>query len=80
LGDLNLEIIKTVRNNKNLCLSLHPDNVFKATWDIIGLIFLIYQAVMIPFRVSFNYYAAGTAENFEKFIDFFFLFDICNFH
>ena len=48
----------------------------KATWDIIGLIFLIYQSIIIPYRVSFNSYATGGFDVFEKLIDFFFIFDV----
>jgi len=33
---------------------LMPENPFKIAWDLLGIGFIVYQAVMIPYEVGFN--------------------------
>lgn len=59
LGDLNLTMITkatlgTVVETK--CLKfpvLKPDSTIKIVWDMAGIFIILYQSVMIPYRLSF---------------------------
>jgi len=55
---------------------LYPDSSLKAVWDIIGLIFIIYQSIIIPYRLSFEVEAEGSFYIFETLIDVCFMTDI----
>ena len=52
--NLNLQIIKSRRLKKKRCQPIEPDSNFKSAWDIVGLLLIIYEAIVIPYRVSFN--------------------------
>lgn len=45
-------------------------------WDIIGLIFIIYQSLVTPFRIGFNDNAVGFLAVFENLIDLYFIIDL----
>ena len=47
-----------------------------ATWDILGLVFIIYQSVVIPFRLCFTIEAEGAWFFIETAIDVSFMLDI----
>jgi hypothetical protein len=80
LGDLNLRAIKSKKTKKcwlNKYLKpVEPDSTFKTTWDLVGLILILFEAILIPYRVSFNIPTAGSFTGFEYFIDAFFITDI----
>ena len=52
--NLNLQTIKSKRLKKKRFNPIEPDGNFKSSWDIIGLLLIIYEAIVIPYRVSFN--------------------------
>lgn len=33
---------------------IYPDATFKGMWDLLGLLFIIYQSIVIPFRLCFD--------------------------
>lgn len=47
-----------------------------ATWDVLGLIFIIYQSIIIPFRLCFSIEAEGAWFFIETTIDISFMVDI----
>lgn len=53
-----------------------PDSPYLATWDVFGLIFIIYQSIIIPFRLCFDVDAQGSTYYFEFMIDISFMIDI----
>lgn len=53
-----------------------PDSQAMATWDVLGLIFIIYQSVVIPFRLCFGIEAEGAWFFIETAIDISFMLDI----
>jgi hypothetical protein len=55
-----------------------PDSSFKAGWDLTGLFFILYEAIVIPYRVGFNVSSAGFFFVIELMIDIFFITDMCN--
>jgi hypothetical protein len=55
---------------------IHPDSAFKIIWDILSLFFVVYQCLMIPFRISFDYEPSDGLNYFEVIQDMFFLVDI----
>lgn len=55
---------------------LYPDSTFKAVWDIVGLLFIIYQSIFIPYRLCFEVEAEGGFYIFESLIDISFMLDI----
>ena len=78
LGDLNLRAIKFKKNKIKKFRPFEPDSTFKTTWEMTGMILILYEAISIPYRVSFNIPYEGTVAIFEYAIDIFFLFDIGN--
>ena len=52
--NLNLHTIKTKKLNRKKCNPIEPDSNFKSSWDIIGLFLILYEAIVIPYRVAFN--------------------------
>jgi len=48
----------------------------KVVWDLIGMVFIIYQGILVPFRICFESQAYGILGVFELIQDFYFLFDI----
>lgn len=52
-----------------------PDGNFKISWDMLGMLFIIYEVLMIPLKISFEFENGGL-DVFEWIIDVFFLTDI----
>jgi hypothetical protein len=76
LGDLNLRAIKFKKNVKKRFRPFEPDSTFKTSWDIFGMFLILYEAIFIPYRVSFNIPIEGLFLMFAFFIDCFFITDI----
>ncbi len=57
-------------------LILLPDNKNKVVWDLIGMVFIIYQGILVPFRICFEIQAYGGMAVFELMQDFYFMLDI----
>ena len=55
---------------------IQPDSTFKGIWDLLCLMFIIYQSILIPFRLCFEVDAAGGLFYFEMIIDITFMMDI----
>jgi len=77
LGDLNLKTIKYKRLKKKKCNPIFPDSNFKTGWDFTGLFLILYEAILIPYRVAFNIPPKGWFSCVELLIDLFFITDIC---
>ena len=54
----------------------NPDSSGMATWDILGLFFIIYQAIIIPFRLCYGVEPTGFWFFVESTIDICFMVDI----
>ena len=76
LGELNLKTIKYKQLKHKKCQPIQPDSNFKTMWDLIGLCLILYEAIIIPYRVSFNIPSQEWFKLFELMIDFFFIVDI----
>ena len=50
--------------------------MFKGMWDLSCLLFIIYQAIVIPFRLCFDYEASGGIYIVESFMDCCFMLDV----
>ena len=48
---------------------ISPDTTHKGIWDLICLVFIVYQSIIIPFRLCFDYEAAGGWAYLEGVID-----------
>lgn len=55
---------------------LYPDSVFKSSWDFIAMTFIIYQAIVIPYRYCFKARAFGVYKWIDLFMDTFFIVDL----
>ena len=64
------------KNMKKSCLVIFPDSNFRTCWDLISFLFIIYQSILIPFRISFEQDAKGGFFYFETMIDIFFITEI----
>lgn len=58
------------------CLVLQPDSPVRATWDISLFFLIIYQAIVLPMRISFEMKFNEFIFYFEIVIDCMFIFDI----
>jgi hypothetical protein len=76
LGDLNLRAIRFSKKKFKRIRPFEPDGNFKSFWDLIGMILVLFEAIVIPYRVAFNVKASASFLTLEYFIDFFFLSDI----
>lgn len=56
---------------------IDPDSKFKAVWDIIVAVLVMYTTAIVPFRVGFDQKAVGFMYILEMFGDFLFVVDIC---
>ena len=74
--NLNLMTIKSKKIKRKRFSPIEPDSNFKTTWDLTGLFLILYDAVVIPYRVSFNMQSMGFLAFFEYFIDVFFITDV----
>jgi hypothetical protein len=45
-------------------------------WDILGFLFIVYQSIMVPYRISFDAQAQGNTKMFELVQDYYFMSDI----
>ena len=77
LGELNLKHINVNKDKSKWMFPIVPDSNFKISWDMMGLLLIIYQAVLIPYRFCFKVHAVGYLLVIETFIDGFFIVDIC---
>ena len=57
-------------------LIVSPDNVAKGMWDILLFVFILYQAVIIPFRICFESDPSGFTYYLELTMDISFILDI----
>lgn len=62
--------------SKRSCGLIKPDSNAKMIWDLLGFVFIIYQSIVIPFRLCFNEPATGVLAGFEIIQDFYFGLDI----
>jgi len=58
---------------------IYPDSHFRGFWDICGLVFILIQAISLPFRLAFVDSAVPSWAIFEVIMDLFFMTDIGNF-
>ncbi len=58
-------------------IPIEPDSNFRISWDMLGMLFIIYQTMMVPYRFCFKSIAKGNFYYFETAIDTFFIFDLC---
>lgn len=58
------------------CGVIYPDHVFKGVWDLLCLVFIIYQSIVIPFRLCFEVDATGPLYYLETVMDICFMLDI----
>lgn len=77
LGELNFQTVKYIKISRKKVKPIEPDSNFKSGWDFAGLLLLIYESMIIPYRVAFNVPSSGLFMLFEGLIDLFFIFDIC---
>lgn len=56
--------------------TIAPDSTLKILWDLLGMVFITYQGIVIPFRLCYNYAAYGGWAVFELIQDFYFYLDI----
>ena len=54
----------------------NPRSKWKETWDMGVLLFILYSAVVIPFRICFSAEAVGWMWDFEVFVSLFFIVDV----
>jgi len=55
---------------------ISPNNHYKLIWDFVGMSFIIYQAVVVPYKLCFDSTQKGFLAAFEIIQDVFFLLDI----
>mmetsp|Transcript_26768 Transcript_26768/g.25790 ORF Transcript_26768/g.25790 Transcript_26768/m.25790 type:complete len:548 (+) Transcript_26768:611-2254(+) len=55
---------------------IYPDATLKGVWDLVVLVFIIYQAIMIPFRLCFEVDSTGPIKYVEDVMDISFMMDI----
>lgn len=55
---------------------IHPESFVKVVWDILSMIFIVYQSIMVPFKISFNFESPYSLGLFEMIQDFYFIIDI----
>jgi hypothetical protein len=62
------------RDVEKSCAIFYPDSTWKSVWDIIGIIFIVYQSVVVPFRLCFE---EDSNNIFDIIQDVYFVLDIC---
>lgn len=55
---------------------IYPDSSFKGFWDLLCLMFIIYQSIVIPFRLCFAVDASGSLYYLETVMDVAFMVDV----
>lgn len=58
------------------CAAINPNSSWKEAWDLYVLTFILYSAVMVPFRICFNSPALGNWFWFEQGITVTFIVDV----
>ena len=77
LADFTFEDVQGKTNNKRRFYEVWaPDSVFKSIWDVLGFIFIVYQSLLVPYRISFDQEATGDIYYFELLQDVYFMTDI----
>jgi hypothetical protein len=46
--------VKFSKISMKIIKPIPPDSSFKAGWDLTGLFLILYEAIVIPYRVGFN--------------------------
>ena len=55
---------------------INPKSQWKEAWDLGVLFFILYSAIVVPFRICFSAEAEGLMWQFEVFVSIFFLIDV----
>ncbi|KAF4727771.1 hypothetical protein FOZ63_001954, partial [Perkinsus olseni] len=55
---------------------VYPDGRFRLTWDVAGLLFIVYQGFVVPYTLSFETELRGFLADMDKCIDLYFMSDI----
>jgi hyperpolarization activated cyclic nucleotide-gated potassium channel 2 len=55
---------------------IYPDSAFKGIWDLLCLVFIIYQSIVIPFRLCFEVDAVDGLFYLETIMDVSFMIDV----
>jgi len=55
---------------------IKPDNPGKLVWDLCGMLFILYQGILTPYRICFSLNSVGFLAAFEIFQDLYFIVDI----
>ncbi|CDW80454.1 UNKNOWN [Stylonychia lemnae] len=76
LGELTLTMIQQNRDSRKFCKMIYPDSTLKTVWDMLGMVMIFYQAIMIPYRLSFGDTADGALAIIEYIMDVYFIFDL----
>ena len=56
----------------------HPEAISRIMWDILLMLFILYQSINVPFRICFNVESSGPWAIFEFIMGLCFIFDLCN--
>ena len=80
LGELTLRQIQIVKDKSHRLFPIYPDSLFKSIWDFFAMAFIIYYAIVIPYRYCFKARAFGWIRIYEILVDIFFIFDLCKLH
>ena len=73
--DQTIQLIANSEENSDVFL-FNPDSTGKAAWEVLGLFFILYQSIFIPFRICFKADAEGAAFYIETVIDVSFMMDV----
>ena len=77
LQELNYEQIQKKRVKIKKFYELWaPDGTGKSIWDILGFLCILYQAIVVPYRISFEQPPKGAYIYIEGVQDFYFITDI----
>lgn len=55
---------------------IHPDSRFKITWDLIVIIFSVYNSILIPYEFAYSIDTSVFFEVIDRIVDVAFLVDI----
>lgn len=73
---LNLNIVAAHSEINKAWGVIYPDSTFKGLWDLLCLLFIIYQSIIIPFRLCFEVEADGPMLILETIMDVCFMIDV----
>ncbi len=65
--------MKFLKKNR---LVLPPDGRVRLTWDLLGMVFILYEVIMIPLQISFTFDEGNFLSVFAIVIDAFFISDL----